>query len=59
MEFLSRHGVPFEAHDIRQDPASLADLRASGRRKPPAFLVGDGLVEGFVEDRLRGLLGLG
>ena len=59
MEFLSRHGVPFEDHDIRKDPAALADLRARGGRKTPSILVGDELVQGFDEDRLRGLLGLG
>lgn len=59
MEFLSRHGIPYEGRDIRADPAALREARSLGARRTPAILVGGTLLQGFDEAALRKALGMG
>ncbi len=56
MEFLSQRGVPFEARDVRADPAARDELLGMGFRSTPVVVVGDEKVVGFNRARLEQLL---
>jgi len=66
-DFFKRHRVPFTEHDIERDPGAEARLgelaRTSGAPRGqlqgvPVIFVGDQVVAGWDEPRLRRLLGL-
>jgi len=46
-EFLSREGVPFEAHNVDEDDRAYDALIARGFRTVPVTIVGDRVVTGF------------
>jgi len=46
-EFLSREGVPFEAHNVDEDDRAYDALIARGFRTVPVTIVGDRVVKGF------------
>jgi glutaredoxin len=52
MEFLSQHGIEYEAKDVRADLAALKELMALGSRSTPTLLVGDEVMIGFEPDKL-------
>jgi len=55
---LSSHGVRFEHHDVTTDAAAAADLAARGIRAVPVVRVGDEMIVGFDEAKLRTIVGL-
>jgi glutaredoxin-like protein NrdH len=52
-EFLSREGHPFEAKNIEEDDAAYDELMKLGARSVPVTLIGDQVVTGFDQARLR------
>jgi glutaredoxin len=46
-EFLSRAGVPFEAHNVDEDDRAYDELIARGFRTVPVTIVGDRAVTGY------------
>lgn len=58
MEFLSQHGIPFTAKNIRQDPGAIEELIALGSRSTPTTLVDGQMIIGFDRKRLSELLGI-
>ena len=52
-EFLSREGHPFETKNIEEDDAAYDELMKLGARSVPVTVVGDRVVTGFDQARLR------
>ena len=52
-EFLSREGYVFEARDVEEDDAAYRELMARGIRTVPATLVGEEVVTGYDQAKLR------
>jgi len=52
MEFLSQHGIEFEAKDVREDLGALRELVALGSRSTPTIVVGEEVMIGFEPDKL-------
>ncbi len=57
-EFLSSHGVEFDAKDVVGNPENLQQMMQAtgGRRGVPAIVIGDEVVMGFNKDRISELL---
>jgi hypothetical protein len=52
-EFLSRAGRPFAVKDVYDDPAAFNDLMALGLMSIPVTIIGDYVVRGYDERKLR------
>ncbi len=52
-EFLSREGHPFETKNIEDDDAAYDELMKLGARSVPVTVIGDQVVTGFDQARLR------
>lgn len=52
-EFLSREGHPFDARNIEEDDTAYDELLALGARSVPTTVVGDQVITGFDQARLR------
>jgi glutaredoxin len=57
-EFLSKHGIQFEDRNIAADPAALDELRQMHVMTTPVTKVGDAVIVGFAEEKLRKELGI-
>ena len=57
-EFLSKHGIQFEDRNIAADPAALDALRQMHAMTTPVTKVGDAVIVGFDEEKLRKELGI-
>jgi glutaredoxin len=55
-EFLSREGYPFEAKNIEEDDAAYDALLALGARAVPTIVIGEQVITGFDQARLRAAL---
>ncbi len=55
-EFLSREGHPFETKNIEEDDAAYDELMKLGARSVPVTIIGDRVVTGFDQARLRAAL---
>ena len=55
-EFLSRAGHPFEVKNIEEDDKAYDELLALGARSVPVTLIGDQIITGFDQARLRAAL---
>ena len=55
-EFLSREGHPFESKNIEEDDAAYDELKKLGARSVPVTIIGDTVVTGFDQARLRAAL---
>ena len=58
-EFLSREGHPFETKNIEDDDAAYDELMALGARAVPTTVIGDTVIMGFDQARLRAALAAG
>ena len=52
-EFLSREGHPFEIKNIEEDDTAYDELMKLGARSVPVTVIGDQVVTGFDQARLR------
>jgi glutaredoxin len=52
-EFLSREGHAFEIKNIEEDDAAYDELMKLGARSVPVTVIGDQVVTGFDQARLR------
>ncbi|MEK7614007.1 MAG: glutaredoxin family protein [Patescibacteria group bacterium] len=58
-EFFTTHKVPFTNHDVASDMAKRTEMmQRSGQLGVPVIFVGDEMVIGFDESRLRKLLSI-
>ena len=58
-EFFTANNVPFTEYNVAQDAEKRNELiEKSGQMGVPVILIGDGMVIGFDEDKIRSLLGL-
>ena len=58
-DYLTAHNVPFTDYDVAHDLAKRQEMiQKSGQMGVPVIYVGDELVMGFDEDRLRELLNI-
>lgn len=57
-EFLRSNNIEFEAKDITADASAMSELQALGALSTPVTVIGDEVVIGFNEARLRELLGI-
>lgn len=57
-EFLSKHTIQFQDRNIAQDPTALEELRKMHVMTTPVTKVGDAVIVGFDEEKLRKELGI-
>jgi glutaredoxin 3 len=57
-EFLSKHGIQFEDRNITADAAALDELRKMHVMTTPVTKIGDAVIVGFDEEKLRKELGI-
>ncbi len=57
-EFLTQHGIPFQARNVAEDPAAMEELERLGVASTPVTVIGGEVVVGFNKKRLAALLGL-
>lgn len=51
-EFLSQHDIPYEVHDIENEPDQIEKLRElTGKNIVPTIKVGDEIYIGFMNNR--------
>ncbi len=55
-EFLSREGYTYEAKNIEEDDAAYDELMALGARAVPTIVIGETVITGFDQARLRAAL---
>jgi glutaredoxin len=55
-EFLSREGHAFDARNIEEDDTAYDELMALGARAVPTTVIGDEVITGFDQTRLRAAL---
>ena len=58
-EFLSREGHAFDAKNIEDDDTAYDELMALGARSVPTTVIGDQVITGFDQARLRAALAAG
>jgi glutaredoxin-like protein NrdH len=56
--FLEEHEVPFVERSLAGDAGAMNELVALGARRLPVVRIGDEMISGFDQARLRALLGL-
>jgi glutaredoxin-like protein NrdH len=57
-EFLSKHGIQFEDRNIVVDPRALEELSKLGVMTTPVTKIGDAVIVGYDEEKLRNELGI-
>jgi glutaredoxin 3 len=59
-EYLSSHGVEFDAKDVTVNPANLQELMevTGGMRGVPVIVIGGEVVRGFNKEKVAALLSL-
>ncbi|HLW46196.1 MAG TPA: glutaredoxin family protein [bacterium] len=57
-EFLTQHGVAFQARNIAEDPSAMDELERLGVATTPVTVIDGEIVVGFDRKRLTALLGL-
>jgi glutaredoxin 3 len=59
-EFLSQKGIAFTDHDVTKDRAALEEMRkiTQGGLSVPVIHIGDEVIVGFDEERIKKALGL-
>ena len=57
-EFLTRHGVAFQARNVAGDSAAMDELMQLGVATTPVTVIDGEIVVGFDQKRLVALLGL-
>jgi hypothetical protein len=57
-EFLTQHGIPFQARNVAEDPGAMAELERMGVASTPVTVIDGEVVVGFDRKRLAALLGL-
>ncbi len=57
-EFLSKNGIEFEDRNIASDPGALDELRQLHVMTTPVTKIGDAVIVGFDEEKLRKELGI-
>jgi len=57
-EFLSKNGIGFEDRNIMTDPQALKELQELHVMTTPVTLVGDTVIVGFDEEKLKKTLGV-
>jgi thioredoxin reductase (NADPH) len=57
-EFLTKHGIAFQARNVAEDPAAMDELMRLGVATTPVTVIDGELVVGFDQKRLVALLGL-
>jgi glutaredoxin len=55
-EFLSREGHTFDSRNIEEDDAAYDELMKLGARSVPVTVIGDQVITGFDQVRLRAAL---
>ena len=55
-EFLSREGHPYQVKNIEEDDSAYDELVALGARAVPTIVIGDQVITGFDQARLRAVL---
>jgi glutaredoxin len=58
-EFLSREGHAYTAKNIEEDDTAYDELMALGARSVPTIVIGDQVITGFDQARLRAALAAG
>lgn len=58
-EFLTQHGIPFQARNVAEDSAAMKELERLGVLSTPVTVIDGEVVVGFDRKRLAALLGLG
>ncbi len=58
-EFLTSHGIAFQARNVAEDPAAMDELMRLGVATTPVTAIDGEIVVGFDQKRLAALLGLG
>jgi thioredoxin reductase (NADPH) len=57
-EFLTKHGISFQARNIAEDPASMDELMQLGVATTPVTVIDGEIVVGYDQKRLATVLGL-
>ena len=57
-EFLTKHGIAFQARNVAEDPAAMDELIRLGVATTPVTVIDGEIVVGFDQKRLVALLGL-
>src|SRR5579862_8075904 len=57
-EFLTQHGIPFQARNVADDPAAMAELERLDVASTPVTVIDGQVVVGCDRKRLAALLGL-
>ena len=57
-EFLTKHGIAFQARNVAEDPAAMDELMRLGVATTPVTVIDGEIVVGFDQKRLVALLGL-
>ncbi len=58
-EFFTEHNVTFVDHDVAEDAARRTEMREiTGQMGVPVIIIGDDVVVGFDEPKLRSLLNI-
>jgi len=57
-EFLTSHGIAFQARNVAEDPAAMDELECLGVATTPVTVIDGEIVVGFDKKRLAPLLGL-
>jgi glutaredoxin len=55
-EFLSREGHPYQVKNIEEDDSAYDELVALGARAVPTIVIGNEVITGFDQARLRAAL---
>ena len=58
-EYLSREHISFEDRDIVSDPSAISELRKLGFMTTPVTVIGEKVIVGFDQPKLREALNLG
>jgi hypothetical protein len=58
-EFLSRNGREFDVRNVDEDAGAFDELVAVGLMSIPVTIIGDVVVRGYDERKLRSALGIG
>jgi glutaredoxin len=58
-EFLTTHGIAFQARNVAEDSAAMDELMRLGVATTPVTIIDGEIVVGFDRKRLAALLGLG
>lgn len=58
-EFFNEHNVTYIDHDVAEDAARRAEMREiTGQMGVPVIIIGNDVIVGFDEDKIRSLLNI-